>query len=310
MNETEKPKLIVICGPTGIGKTALSLSLAEEFNGAIVGADSMQIYKHMDIGTAKPDESERSRIPHFLIDVINPDEAYDAVRYSKEAREFIFMIHKQAMVPFVIGGTGFYIKALLHGLFKAQLSDPKVRKKFRDEAEQKGSKRLHEALAECDKISADRIHPNDTYRIIRALEINEITGRAMSELQKEHSFKENLFDELKICLDMDRDKLYERINQRVDQMISQGLLEEVKNLLKMGYSEDLQPMKAIGYRHMVDYINDRVSWEEAIETLKRDTRRYAKRQLTWFKKDKDIIWKHVDKTKEIKSIIEKFIKSK
>ncbi|MBS3758061.1 MAG: tRNA (adenosine(37)-N6)-dimethylallyltransferase MiaA [Desulfobacterales bacterium] len=304
-----KTKVIVICGPTGIGKTELSLSLAEYFHGGIISADSMQVYRYMDIGTAKPYASERRRVPHFMIDVADPDEPYDAARYAEEAGEWIAALDRRKMVPFVVGGTGLYIKALAHGLCGANPSSPEIRERLRREAEIKGHRFLYERLVANDPEAAQRIHPNDSYRIIRALEVHESSGRPMSACQKAHGFADAPFDVLKICLNIERQALYERINRRVEQMAAAGLLGEVKSLLKMGYSAELKPMKAIGYRHMVDFIEGRIGWEATIDLMKRDTRRYAKRQLIWFKKDPAMVWMAPDDFYGTCSRIEDFLAS-
>jgi tRNA dimethylallyltransferase len=302
-----KEKVIVICGPTGIGKTSLSLMMAMEFQGAIVGADSMQIYQYMNIGTAKPSIEERSRFPHYMMDIIPPDTLFDAATYAKLAREAISKIREQGRVPFAVGGTGFYIKALLHGLFDAKPADPAVRERLKADAASYGSAYVYERLVHCDPSAASRIHPNDTYRIIRALEIYEISGKPMSEFQKAHGFANTPYEVLKIGLIMPRDRLYDRIDQRVDTMIDDGLLDEVKNLLEMGFSEDLRPMQSLGYRHMIDYLKGRMLWDETVYTLKRDTRRYAKRQLTWFQNDTEVIWKSPDAYREIRELIRRFL---
>jgi len=309
MIQTEKPKVIVICGPTGIGKTELSLSLAEGFNGCIVSADSMQIYRHMNIGTAKPDAQERFRVPHYMMDVADPDEAFSAARFSKEGRQAIDQILGMRKLPFVVGGTGLYIRALLHGLFETESVDPVIIRQLENEVDVHGAGRLHDRLAVCDPKAAARIHPNDAYRIIRALAVFEATGRPVSEVQKDHGFKECPFDVLKICLNMDRNVLYGRINQRVDAMVAGGLLGEVKQLLEMGYASQLRPMQAIGYRHMADFIEGRVSWEDTIFLLKRDTRRFAKRQLTWFTKEPDMIWALPDEKAAISEWVRGFLTS-
>jgi len=302
-----RPKIIVIAGATGIGKTGLSLQLAEAFRGGIVSADSMQIYRLMDIGTAKPDPAERRRAPHYMLDVADPDDPYDAARYAKEARGCIAELHRAGRLPLVVGGTGFYIKALLQGLFEARPASDEVRERLREEVRQSGSRELYERLSACDPETAGRIHPNDAYRIIRALEVYELTGRPMSAWQQAHGFADAPFEALKICLHIDREVLYERIDQRVDQMVAQGLVEEVRGLLNRGYSPDLKPMQALGYRHMVEYIQGSVSRAEAIRLMKRDTRRYAKRQLIWFKKDTEFIWMAPDDVGAIRSRIADFL---
>jgi len=303
----DKPKIIVICGPTGIGKTELSLHLAEAFRGEVVSADSMQIYRFMEIGTAKPEPADQRRVPHFMIDVADPDEPYDAARYAREARDCVTAIDRRGRVPFIIGGTGFYIKALLFGLFAARPASPEIRAQLREEARVKGSHQLYERLAACDPEAVQRIHPNDTYRVIRALEVYALTGRPMSACQQTHGFSDAPFDALKLCLNIERQALYGRINQRVEQMMAQGLLEEVRELLKMGYSGDLKSMQSIGYRHMVDYIQGRATWIDAVDQMKRDTRRYAKRQLIWFKKDPDVTWMAPDDFRGARARIEKFL---
>ena len=302
-----KLEIIVICGPTGIGKTALALEFAMKFQGEIISADSMQVYRYMSIGTAKPTPEEQVRVPHHIIDIINPDESFDAARYSRMTRKIIIDLHKNGLVPFVVGGTGLYIKTLVHGLFEPESTDPNVRKRLREEADALGTAFLHDRLKKTDPDTAGKIHPNDTYRIIRALEVNEVTGRTISNHHREHLFRDNPFRTLKIGLQMEREMLYDRINRRVDAMIDAGLVDEVKSLLKKGYSPDLKSMQSIGYRHMAGFIKGDLSWDEALRTLKRDTRRYAKRQLTWFMADSDITWVNPEKKNEIGRLIEDFL---
>jgi tRNA dimethylallyltransferase len=304
---TEKRKIIIICGPTGIGKTAVAIDLALHFNGQIIGADSMQIYKYMDIGTAKPSAEEQHRVPHHMIDIVTPDETFDAARYARLARAKIFELNEQNITPFVVGGTGLYIKALLYGLFDGAVSDPDVRKRLKEEAAVHGSASLHARLGRLDPETAQRLHAHDTYRILRALEVVETTGKSISRFHQEHRFLEQPFQSLKIGLNMNRADLYEGINARVDAMISAGFVNEVRSLLATGYSKDLKSMQSIGYRHMVDYIEGRLSWEECTRTIQRDHRRYAKRQLTWFGADPEIIWKEPSQIDAIMMIIEKFI---
>jgi tRNA dimethylallyltransferase len=303
---TEKPKIIIICGPTGIGKTAVAVDLAQHFSGQIIGADSMQIYKYMDIGTAKPTAEEQNRVVHHMIDIVEPDETFDAARYTGLARAKISELNQENITPFVVGGTGLYIKALLYGLFNAEESDQDVRRRLKEEAAVHGSEYLHVRLDRLDPESARRLHTHDTYRILRALEVVETTGKPISRHHQEHGFLEQPFRFLKIGLNMDRADLYEGINARVDAMISAGFVDEVRNLLARGYAGDLKSMQSIGYRHMIDYIEGRLSWEECTRTLKRDHRRYAKRQLTWFGADPEIIWKEPGQTNAIRIIIEKF----
>jgi tRNA dimethylallyltransferase len=304
---TEKPKIIIICGPTGIGKTAVAVDLAQHFNGQIIGADSMQVYKYMDIGTAKPTAEEQNRVAHHMIDIVEPDDTFDAARYTGLARAKIFALNQQNITPFVVGGTGLYIKALLYGLFNAAVSDPDVRRRLKEEGAVHGVEYLHARLVRLDPETARRLHVHDTYRILRALEVIETTGKPISRHHQEHGFLEQPFRSLKIGLNMDRAILYEGIDARVDAMISAGFVDEVRNLLARGYLRDLKSMQSIGYRHMIDYLEGRLSWEECTRTLKRDHRRYAKRQLTWFGADPEIIWKEPGQMNAIKMIIEKFI---
>jgi len=290
VSEIKKPKVIVICGPTGVGKTAVGIQVAETLGGEIISADSMQIYRYMDIGTAKPTVDEQNRIYHHLIDIVDPEEDFDAVRFAEMAREKVQQLHHRDVLPVVVGGTGLYIKALLQGLFQSNPADPIIRERLMKEAAENGSSRLHDRLQQVDPDTAERLHPNDSYRIVRALETIESTGRSISDHHQDHGFADEPFQALKICLQMDRQRLYDRIDQRVDLMIEAGLVDEVQKLLGMGYTADLKSMQSIGYRHMVDVIEGRLSRAEGVRTLKRDTRRYAKRQFTWFGADQEMHW--------------------
>ena len=304
-----KPKIIIICGPTALGKTSMAIKVAEIFNGEIIGADSMQIYRYMDIGTAKPTADEQSHVAHHMIDLIDPDEHFDARQFAEMAYEKIIRLYARGITPFVVGGTGLYIKALVHGLFKAGPSDMHVRERLQKQARIYGADFLHQKLRRYDPDTAERIHPNDSYRIIRALEVHELTGKTITAFQRDHGFKDHRFRVLKIGLHIDRWVLYDRINHRVDAMMDSGFLDEVKGLLDMGYSEELKSMQSIGYRHLVDFIKGRCSWDETMRILKRDTRRYAKRQLTWFKADPEISWKEPGQLREIRQLIKKFLQA-
>ncbi len=306
-----KKKIIVVCGPTGIGKTGFAIWLANTFDGEIVGADSMQIYRYMDIGTAKPDCYERKMAVHHMVDIIDPDEEFDAAKFADMADSSIAEIINKGRIPIVAGGTGFYIKALMHGLFRqGRAADRKIIKRLEIESEKKGSVYLHKKLKTIDPDSADKIHPNDSFRIIRALEVFESTGRTMNSYQKAHNFADNRYDALEFGLYMDRKKLYEKIDQRVEYMIENGLVEEVKELVKMGYSCRLKSMQSLGYRHVCDYLNKKTSFEETVSLLKRDTRRYAKRQFTWFGKDKKIIWLKPGERKKAEQFVMDFFPEK
>jgi len=305
--DTQKSKILVVCGPTGIGKTALGIEIAGRFKGEIISADSMQIYRHMDIGTAKPSKGERDQIPHHLIDIIDPDRPFDAVQYAATAGQMIADLERKGRLPFIVGGTGLYIKALVHGLFQEKTSDPSIRAELKESASRNGLEVLYEQLCMADPDAAKKIHPNDAYRIIRALEVYRVTGKALTEYHARHGFADNRYTVLKIGLDMERAALYDRINGRVEAMISAGLVTEARRLLDKGYPETLKSMQAIGYRHMVDFIRERLSWEEAVRTMKRDTRRYAKRQLTWFRADPEIVWFEPGQKDDMVQAIESFI---
>jgi tRNA dimethylallyltransferase len=300
-------RIIIICGPTGVGKTSFAIQVAQCFHGEIVGADSMQIYRHMNIGTAKPDAGEMNLVRHHLIDVIDPNEEFDAGRYVKLADEAIEDILSRGKVPIITGGTGLYIKALLNGLFRSESACIKTLSRLTTELEEKGAHALHEKLAECDPKSADKIHPHDSFRVIRALEVFQTTGKRISDHQESHGFYSRRYAGLKIGLYMERKELYDRINQRVEAMLDKGLLNEVVSLVERGYSLDLKPMQSIGYKHMAMFIQKEADLAEAVRLLKRDTRRYAKRQFTWFRKDKDIVWLNPSEMDASKRLIKEFL---
>lgn len=299
-----KPSLIVITGPTGVGKTDLSIRLAEAYNGEIISADSMQIYRYMDIGTAKPSPEERLRVSHHLIDVVNPDEEFNASMFVKKADEVIAHLHSMQKAVFVVGGTGLYLEALLGGLLNAPGADKSLRDSYRRDAAHYGKEYLYRQLKDIDATAAERIHPNDLVRTIRALEVLEHTGQSITERQGEHRFSKSTYDVVKICLTVDRSILYERINDRVEVMMEAGLVEEVKTLMSRGYNESHRPMQSMTYRNVVSFIRGEQSEQDMIRLIKRDTRRYARRQLTWFKRDSDIKWFAPQDENMIRGIIE------
>jgi len=307
MSKKEKVKIVILTGPTGVGKTEFSLNLAREFNAEIVNADSMQIYRYMDIGTAKPTKEERALVPHHLIDIRNPDEDYDAAQFKSDAEAVINRLIEQQKLPLVVGGTMLYLKVLTHGIFPSPGPDKKLREKLRQIAAKKGIAYLHAYLQRIDPEAAVRIQPHDLVRIIRAIEVYELTGKPISWHQKRHQFQERPYDYLKICLYLPRDILYKRINMRVEKMFARGLIEEVERLLKMGYSPALKSMQAIGYRHVIGYLKGKYSLERAKELLKRDTRRYAKRQLTWWRQDKEVLWFEPTEQKRIRNAIRRWL---
>ncbi len=300
-------KIIVICGPTGVGKTGFAIGLSTVFMGEIVGADSMQIYRHFDIGTAKPNEEERRQAPHHLIDFADPLQDFDAAQYVTLADKAIDDILSRGRLPIVAGGTGFYFKALLHGLFKGPTSDEKCVARLEADAACLGSVALHERLCVVDPVSAARIHPNDRFRVVRALAVFESTGRPITHFHEAHQFAPRRYTALKLGLTMDRERLYQRINHRVDLMLEMGLVDEVAKLRQKGYGCHLKAMHSIGYRHVCDYLNGHTSYGEMVTLLKRDTRRYAKRQFTWFRNEKDLIWIEPDDLESAKRLVAEFV---
>ncbi|MCX5847713.1 MAG: tRNA (adenosine(37)-N6)-dimethylallyltransferase MiaA [Deltaproteobacteria bacterium] len=285
-----RARLIIIVGPTAIGKTEVAISLAREWNGEIISADSMQVYRLMDIGTAKPSVEERTLVKHHLIDLVNPDAQFNAAMFIETAQKIIRELHSRRKPIFVVGGTGLYIKALLGGLFKGPDADEGLRKVYRHELKQFGKEYLYDKLKEKDKRAAATIDKNDVVRIIRALEVLELSGESIVEKQKAHKFSDNLYDCTRIGLTMDRSSLYKKIDQRTEKMIRDGLVDEVQGLLSMGYRESLKPMQSLGYKHIIKYIKGSYTLEDAVRIIKRDTRHYAKRQMTWFGADKQIAW--------------------
>ncbi len=306
-SEASKPEVVVVCGPTCVGKTAVAIDLAAGLGGEIVGADSMQVYRHMDIGTAKPSPAEQAAVAHHMIDVVDPDQPFDAARYAAMARTAVTAIHRRGRLPIVAGGTGLYIRALLGGLFESGAEDAEARRRLRQTAEAEGVHVLHRRLQACDPAAARRLHPNDTLRIIRALEVHEVTGRPLSEYQAGHRFGDRPYRVLGIGLDMARRELFDRIDRRVEAMLAGGFQEEVEGLLEKGYNENLKPMQAIGYRHMIDFILGRVDRHTLEDTMKRDTRRYAKRQMTWFRADPQILWHPAGDRDDIRRRVEAFL---
>lgn len=305
--------LIFVVGPTAIGKTDLALTLASEFGCEIIGVDSMQIYKYMDIGTAKPTKDERSRVPHHLIDYVQPDEAFSVSRFVMDCQEAIQQIRAKGRQPMLVGGTGLYFNALENGIFEMPATDHQLRQDLHEELGANGREALFQELKERDPESGLRIHPNDTYRLIRALEIVRSTGKTWSCFIAEHQeLKKNKpkHNIIKIGLGRERDELYERIHMRVQDMVNAGFLAEVEKLLGMGYTQELSSMQSLGYRHMLQYLCGDWTWDQTLELLTRDTRRYAKRQFTWFRADPEIHWFHPQQTMETCATIAGFLKAR
>jgi tRNA dimethylallyltransferase len=286
----KKEKVVVIAGPTASGKSGLAVELSLRLRGEIVNADSMQVYRHMDVGTAKPSPAERRMVPHHLLDVVDPDEEFNAAVYRSLALPAIRDVLGRGKVCLVVGGTGLYIKTLLGGLLQCPTSDRGLREKLHEQAEEQGLEAMYRRLEELDPVSAKKIHAHDKVRILRALEIIDLTKKPLSSLVQSHGFQDSAFLALKICLQIGREELYHRINERSLLMVKMGLVEETKDLLARGYSPDLKPMKSLGYRHAVRHLEGRYDREEMVRQLQLDTRRYAKRQLTWFRADPSIIW--------------------
>ena len=302
-----KQRLIAILGPTGVGKTETAITLASEWGAEIISADSMQVYRMMNIGTAKPSLEERAIVKHHMIDIVNPDESFNAALYNRMAGEIITALQAEKKHIFIAGGTGLYIKTLLGGLFEGPSADENIREFYREELKCHGKAYLYSKLKEKDEQAAARINANDTVRIIRALEVLELSGESIVYQQARHGFGDSGYDCLKIGLMMDRDCLYARIDQRTDKMIQKGFLEEVAGLLEKGYHENLKPMRSLGYKHMVSFIKGMYSFEEAIRLMKRDTKHYAKRQMTWFGADKEIEWISPQDVDTAKQRIEQFL---
>jgi len=301
----KKPRVAVLVGATASGKTAVALALAQRFGAEIVNADSLQVYRELDIGTAKPTALEQARAPHHLIDVADPPEPYDAARYCREGRQVLAGLKRRRVPPLVVGGTGLYLKALLSGLFAEGEPQAGVRERVRRDLGALGLPVLYARLIHLDPISAARLHPHDTCRIVRALEVLEATGRPLSAFIDAHRFQDAPFTVLKLGLMLPREELYRKIELRVELMLEAGWLDEVEGLLRR-YPPTLKPLQALGYRHLINYLSGRWTWQETLTLLTRDTRRYAKRQLTWFGSDPEIRWFHPDQTEAMADLLAEF----
>lgn len=286
-----KKPLIVLTGPTAVGKTELSIELAKKVNGSIISADSMQVYRHMDIGSAKICPEEMQGIPHYLIDTFEPEEEFHVVKFQEYAKKYMEEIYAQGRIPIIAGGTGFYIQALLYDIdFTKEEEDTHYRRKLEQFAKEHGAHALHEKLKEVDEKSANEIHENNVKRVIRALEFHHLSGKKISEHNEKERQKESPYSFAYFVLNDERDRLYRRINQRVDIMMEQGLVDEVQKLRSMGYHKKMVSMQGLGYKEILEYLEGECTLEEAVYRIKRDTRHFAKRQLTWFRREREVIW--------------------
>ncbi|MGP1403048.1 MAG: tRNA (adenosine(37)-N6)-dimethylallyltransferase MiaA [Catonella sp.] len=283
--------LIVLTGPTAVGKTSLSISLAKAVGGEIISADSMQVYKHMNIGTAKVTKEEMCGIPHFLIDELEPDEEFNVTIFKNKVMKYIEEIRNRGHVPIIVGGTGFYIQSVIYDInFTEYGDDSDIRKKYEEIAKISGKTELHKRLSDVDKEYADSVSENNVKKVVRALSFYEMTGEKLSVHNTKERERTSPFDFAYFVLTMDRKKLYERIDKRVDLMFKMGLVDEVKSLMKKGYNKSMVSMQGIGYKEVIDYLNGETSMDECIDIIKRDTRHFAKRQLTWFKREKVVTY--------------------
>lgn len=302
-------RVIVITGPTATGKTALGIELADRLDGEVVSADSMQVYKLMDIGTAKPTPEECRGIPHHMLSVVSPFESYSAARYVEEASQCVDNIISRGKTPIIVGGTGLYIDSLLSGRDFSDRADPLLRVELEREYDAIGGEQMLKKLSEADREAAQRLHPNDKKRIVRALEVYRSTGKTISEHNAETQKAPPKYEACKLALNFsDRQELYDRIDRRVDTMIEQGLLGEVRKLIQLGLDSGYTSMQAIGYKELALYIEGKVSLEVAVEKIKQESRRYAKRQLSWFRRDGQIKWIIWEKTPEIRAGLQKSAK--
>lgn len=292
---TKKP-MIVLTGPTAVGKTELSISLAKKINGSIISADSMQVYKYMDIGSAKITKEEMCGVKHYLVDELMPEEEFNIYRFKEMALKAIEEIYAEGKIPIIVGGTGFYIQGLLYDIdFSETAADEAYRKEMEDYARENGANALHELLREVDPESCDAIHENNVKRVIRALEYYHQTGQKISDHNKKEREKQSPYNFAYFVLNDIRENLYARIDKRVDLMVEKGLVDEVKRLKDMGYTPDMVSMQGLGYKEILWYLDNRCTLNEAVETIKQETRHFAKRQLTWFRREKEVVW--IDKDK-------------
>lgn len=289
--ETMKQPLIILAGPTAVGKTEASIGLAKAIGGEIISADSMQVYRHMDIGSAKIKPEEMQGVPHYLIDELEPSEDFNVYRFQKLAKKYMKEIYKKGKIPILVGGTGFYIQSVLYDIdFTSTDTNAGYREELEQLAKEKGAEQLHQMLQQVDAKSANEIHANNVKRVIRALEYYKQTGQPISKHNEEERAKNSPYNFVYFVLNDERSTVYERINKRVDLMFEAGLVEEVKQLLVMGCQRNMVSMQGLGYKEVIDYLCDQCSLEEAIAKIKQETRHFAKRQLTWFRREREVTW--------------------
>lgn len=288
--------LLILTGPTAAGKTKLSIELAKAVNGEIISADSMQVYKHMDIGSAKIQPEEMQGVKHYLVDILEPTEDFNIVLFQKYAKQAVTEIYEKGKIPIIVGGTGFYIQSVLYNIdFQESEEDTALRAELEQLAREKGAAYLHNMLRECDPKAAQEIHANNVKRVIRAIEFYRQTGRKISEHNETEREKKSAYDSRYFVLTDRRERLYENIDRRVDIMIEEGLVDEVKRLMDMGCKRDSTAMQGLGYKEIISYLAGEITLDEAVYIIKRDTRHFAKRQLTWFRRERDVIWIEKDK---------------
>ncbi len=291
--------VVVIVGPTAVGKSRIAVEVAKAFETEVLTADSRQVYRGMDVGTDKPASEERQAVPHRLIDLVDPDESFNAGLYRRQAIDEIERLYRDCRLPLVVGGTGLYVRTLLKGLCDAPQADPIMRAALRQEAEDQGYDRLYARLVDVDPVIAARLHPRDESKVIRALEVYQLSGRRMSEFQQAHGFAERPFAALMIGLNRDRDVLYRRIEGRIDWQLAHGLIEETKQLLAQGYRRDSAAMKGLGYRQVAEHLAGEYDAAEMVRRFKRDTRHFSKRQMTWFRKEPGIQWLMIEESEPV-----------
>ena len=297
--------LVVIVGPTAVGKSRIAIEVAKRFETEILTADSRQIYRGMDVGTDKPPPDSRQGIPHRLIDLVKPDASFNAGLFRRHAIMAIEQLYERRQLPLVVGGTGLYVRTLLQGLCEAPPGDSTLRTQLCMEARRQGPDRLYARLVAVDPGTASKLHPRDMSKVIRALEVHQLSGRPMSEFQQQHGFAERPFSSLLIGLNRDRDVLYRRIEERIDEQLANGLLQETRHLLEEGYSRESAAMKGLGYRHIAAHLAGEYDWTEMVRRFKRDTRHFAKRQMTWFRKEPGITWLMVSESEAMAETVDR-----